>query len=101
MRALIVVVASEVIERALLLGHRLRWLLGRALLEGAVKPLETSVLLGVSGLDALGNDTELDPPNAQRRQAAQCFGGKGRPVIASDPSRNPELRKRALEVRTR
>src|ERR1700761_2694274 len=75
-------------------------LLGCALLEGAVKPLMTSVLLGVSGLDALGNDTELDPPHAERRQAAQRLGGEGRPVIATDPSWNAELCECTLVVRT-
>src|SRR5271166_4481887 len=67
----VVVDASEAIEDTLLLEQGgLRW--GRGLgLERAVHSLVTAVLLRLPRLDALGEDAELDPPDAQRAEATQ------------------------------
>ena len=43
-----------------------------------------SVLLGVSGSDALVRDTELKPPDVQPSKAVNTGGGKGSPVVTAD-----------------
>ena len=49
-----------------------------------MESLEAPVLFGPSRLDAFGDDTQLDPPYGQRREAAQAGTGEGRAVVGAD-----------------
>ena len=49
-----------------------------------MKPLQTPVLLGVSGLDPLWHYPQLDPPCGQWREASQPHTSEGRPVVGAD-----------------
>ena len=49
-----------------------------------MKALEASVLFGMARGDALREDTQLDPPDGQRGEAAQADAGEGRAVVSPD-----------------
>ncbi len=49
-----------------------------------MKPLQTPVLLGVSGLDPLWHYPQLDPPCGQWCEASQPQTSEGRPVVGAD-----------------
>ena len=79
-----VVAVPEAVESPTLsspVGLRRRSRLG---LQGSVKPLQTPVLLGVSGLDPLWHYPQLDPPCGQWREASQPHTSEGRPVVGAD-----------------
>src|SRR6516162_3513781 len=99
MRPLAVVETAELVETLLLrryaVGRRHRGLL----LEGAVNPLVTAILLRLAGNDPLRPDAELEPPYRQPRQAARSGRGKRRTVVRTDRQRQPMLAERRLEDR--
>ena len=64
-RSLLIVLEPERVEPSLLSGEVAgRWSCGLRL-EGSVHSFVSSVLLGVRGLDELGVDAELDPPDGE------------------------------------
>ena len=67
------------------------------LVQGAVEPLEAAVLFGVSRLDALRDDAELDEPDGELTQAAEGGAGEGRPVVGADDEGESILAEGALE----
>src|SRR5215471_128895 len=99
MRPLVVVENTELVETLLLrryaVGRRHRGLL----LEGAVNPLVTAILLWLAGNDPLRPDAELEPPYRQPRQAARSGRGKRRTVVRTDRQRQPMLAECRLEDR--
>ena len=56
-----------------------------------------AVLLRRSGLDEIGQDTELDPPNGEPRETAERHGSEGRAVVGADAFREPELAEETSE----
>src|SRR5579872_2926509 len=98
MGSLFVVVMTKAIEGTLLVGERGGCWMCRLLAERAVHALMAAVLLGLSGLDALRDDSQLDPPHAQARETADRFARERRPVVAADAWWQTELAKRQLEV---
>ena len=74
MRSDAVEVGPELVEPALL-GRAVagRWDGGLGF-EGAVHALVAAILLGAGGLDEIGQDAELDPPDGEPVKASQ---GKG------------------------
>jgi hypothetical protein len=95
--ARVVVLLAEAIESGLLSGLVL---LRRACgfrLERPVQALMPAVLLRPSRFNALVPDAELDPPDTQRREAAESRHGKGYAVIAANGPRQAVLVKSALE----
>jgi hypothetical protein len=96
-RALVVVLAAEVVERALL-GAGVR--LGRPArlgLERAVQALVPPVLLRRAGLREVGQDAQAHPPDAQRREPRERDGRERDAVVAADARRQPVLAEQALE----
>ena len=81
----LVEVSSEGIEAALLstpvAGRRYRGL-G---LEVFVHAFVTAVLVRGGGLDEVGQNAELDPPDGQARETTQGRGREGRTVVGADP----------------
>jgi hypothetical protein len=64
----VVVVGAKTIKGALLIGRcRCRWI-GRLFLERLVHALVSTILLRLAWLDALGHDTELNPPHGEPRK---------------------------------
>jgi hypothetical protein len=99
-RTILIVVVTKAIEGALLVGHRGVRRRGGVLFERAMHALVTAVLLRLPGLDALGQNAQLNPPHAEPRETPDGFGGEGRAVVATNPHRQPELAKGQLEVPT-
>lgn len=69
MRALLVVLALEAREAALLGGKGGAGRLGSLGLERLVELLVAAILGGAPGLDELGDDTQRDPPAAEPGEA--------------------------------
>ena len=71
MRSDAVEVGPELVEPALL-GRAVagRWDRGLGF-EGAVHALVAAILLGAGGLDEIGQDAELDPPDAQPAETGE------------------------------
>ena len=84
MRPLDVVAVPEAVESPPLSSPVGLWRCSRLRLQGSVKPLKASVLLGVSGLDPLRHYPQLDPPCGQRREASQSDAGERRAVVGPD-----------------
>src|SRR6476620_10021489 len=70
----------------------------RFFLQSEVHALVTTVLLGVTGLDAFNGDTEPQPPYRKLRELKQSVRrSEGNPVVGSDgPGQTPFFEK-ALE----
>jgi hypothetical protein len=66
-------------------------------LEGTVESFMPPVLLGMSGLDALGHNPQLDPPHGQRRQSTSAYRGERRAVVSADSQRQAVFPKNALK----
>ena len=96
-RPLVVVPVQVGVEDPLLPGRGGPDGLEGLLVQGAVEPLEAAVLFGVSGLDALRDDAELDEPDGELRQAAEGGAGEGRPVVGADDKRESVFAEGALE----
>jgi hypothetical protein len=60
-------------------------------LEISVHALVPTVLVRGSGLDEVGEDAELDPPDGEAREAAQGNGCEGSSVVGPDPVGEAEL----------
>lgn len=87
--ALEVIDPTKVIEPSLLGGESRAGSVrrkGGALLERPVHTFMASILVGFSGLDALGKDAEGDPPDGELGEASDGGGREGMPVVATDPT---------------
>ena len=60
------------------------WLWRNIVLESAVHPFMTAVLTGLSQLDSLGTDAELDPPLRQLTDTADSQRSKGSSVVSAN-----------------
>ena len=98
-RPLAVVNRSEIVEPPLLRRQAVGRRRCGLVLERAVNPLVTPILLRLAGNDPLGPDAALDPPDRQPRQAAHPGRAKRRPVVQTDRPRQPVLFERRLEDR--
>src|SRR5215207_6729605 len=87
MGPLVVVLPTELRKAPLLRGTSGRWRAGRLSLQHRVELLMGTVLLWVPGQNTLRLNPQLQPPDRQARQAPEASAGKGRPVVASHPSR--------------
>jgi hypothetical protein len=74
----------------------MRWILGRRELRGRdrriclevpVHALVATILLRGGGLDEVGEDAELDPPDRELRQATERHGRERRTVVGADALR--------------
>lgn len=65
----------------------------RLCLQRTVQPLQPSILLWMTGFDALRYHAQLDRSYRQRRQAPQANTGKGRPFVPPDGPWKSELPK--------
>ena len=82
MRTLPVILLQEEIKTVLLAP--VSWLWRDILLKGSVHPFMTSVLAGLSRLDPLGADAELDPPLRQLTDTTDGQRSKGRSVVSAN-----------------
>ena len=96
-RPLVVVPVQVGVEDSLLPGRGGPDGLEGLLVQGAVEPLEAAVLFGVSRLDALRDDAELDEPDGELRQAAEGGAGERRAVVGADDEGESILAEGALE----
>lgn len=83
-RTLLVVLAAELVEAALLGAPVGRHRRHGLLLQGQVHALVASVLLRMRRLDALGHDAQLDPPQRQSGSSGNPQRGKGRAVVGAN-----------------
>jgi hypothetical protein len=58
-------------------------------LQVAVHALVAPVLMRAGGLDELGANAELEPPDAELGEAAEGTGGKGLAIIGADALGEP------------
>jgi hypothetical protein len=84
MRALMVEDKSKAIELLLLRRYRACRRLGRVLLQRAVHPFVSPVLLRVSWLNAFVNNAELHPTQRQLRQTQQAHARKRCSVVGAN-----------------
>ena len=70
----------------------MRWLRWGVVLEGSVHPFMTSVLAGLTRLNPLRLNTELNPPLRELTDTAHGQRSKRRPVIAQIASGHPYSR---------
>lgn len=70
-------------------------------LERAMHPFMASVLIRGRRFDQLGEDTEPNPPDRQRGEAAEGGGGKRHAVVGPDDVRRAVLLKQPEEDRAR
>ncbi|MBA3316877.1 MAG: dihydrofolate reductase family protein [Gemmatimonadales bacterium] len=70
-------------------------------LERLVQSLVPAGLLGMGRLDQLGEDPELEPPEAELREPAPGAGRKRRPVVAAQALGEAVLAKEALDLASR
>lgn len=92
MGTLVVIFRPEPVKR-MLLGAQARARTAAVLFQGQRHPFMATVLLGVPGANALGQNPKLDPPQRQRRKTSQSHRGKGRPSSVGVLS-NPRHSKR-------
>lgn len=93
----VVVVRAEGVESALLAGRVGLDGVKGVLVEGAVEAFEATVLFGVAGLDAFGDDAELEEPDGETGEAAEAVGCEGRAVVGTDDARESALAEDAFE----
>ena len=80
---------TKVIETPLLGGKGRQGSMRRkrgALLESPVHAFMTPVLVGLSGLDALGEDPERDPLGGELGEAGDRGRSEGMSVVATNPT---------------
>jgi hypothetical protein len=87
----LVEVVSEDVEASLLGGAVGGGREGGFRLEIPVHAFVSTVLVRGSGLDEVGEDVELDPPDGEAREAAQGNGCEGGSVVGPDPVGEAEL----------
>ena len=97
MRSDVIELGLEVTEGSLLGSHVGSGWPGGTAFEHEVHVLVLSVLLGAGRLDEIGHDPELNEPDRESREAAECVGGEGRTVVCANPLGQPELTKEARE----
>src|SRR2546425_13216577 len=83
-RPLVVVLAAEAMEGALLSRERAAGRADGARLERFVHALVGSVVLGGGGSGALVLDAQPHPPDVELREAVNAGGGKGHTVVGAD-----------------
>ncbi len=97
MGPLVIELAAEVVEAALL-GPEVSFRRpGGTRFESSVHAFVAAVLLGLAGLDEFGEDAEADPPDRERGEAAERVGGEGGTVVGADTLRQAVLAEEALE----
>src|SRR5215475_5211420 len=108
MRPFLVVMVAEHIKARLLLGRIRRRRLRGLLLQGAMHPLVSAVLLWRGRMDEARFDPELEPPSRQPGETTRSTRAKGGSVVATDRPRqaiSSERRRKnrlhALDRRTR
>ena len=74
MRSLSIVLRLKGIKPLLLLKEVVCSGNDRGLLEGQMKALMPSVLLGMAGLDPLDSDSQPEPPDCQSTESKQSVG---------------------------
>src|ERR1700716_3929596 len=97
MRPIRVEFAPHPIKPPLLLTRRRRWRRGRFLLQREVKALVTPILLGMTRIDAIQLNPQLQPPDRQMREPSRTGGRERRPVVGSQRPRQAVLAKRPVE----
>ena len=98
MRPLGVELVDEGVEAFLLLDGVAGGWPGGMLLQGEVHALVSTVLLGVSGFDALEPQAEAEPPAGELGQIEEAVGAcKGQAVVGADGVRQSALLEDALE----
>jgi hypothetical protein len=99
MRPMVVVDSAKIIA-PVLLSLRISSRRSHGILfQSTMKPLMSTVLLGMTGVNALRHDAQLDPPHGQRRQSAGSYRGKGRAIVGADGQRQTVLLKDPLKRR--
>src|SRR5258708_6157514 len=83
-RRLVVVLAGERIEGALLSRERAAGRANRAGFQRLVHAFVGGVVLGGGGSRALVLDAEAHPPDVELREAVNAGGGKGHTVVGAD-----------------
>ncbi len=97
-RTAAVVIRTKKVERALLIRRRLLRRSSGLFVERPMKALVTTILLRLPGLDSLVSDTELNPPDAERRESADRRRRERSAVVRANGARQSELAERTLEV---
>jgi hypothetical protein len=93
-----VVPLDEGVEPGLLLKHVGGGGLGGFRLQGEMHAFVAAVLVGMTGLDALGVDAEAQPPDGECAEAIDGVGrGKGHAVVGANGLREAKVLERALE----
>jgi hypothetical protein len=95
MRTLPVILLLEQIKMLLL--ALMRWLRWGVVLEGSVHPFMTFILAGLTRLNPLRLDTELNPPLRELTDTAHGQRSKRRPVITTNRLGQPIFAKRPLK----
>jgi len=90
-RALVVEDVAKVVEAALLCAKRCRRRFRRVLLEGAMHPLVTTVLLRSACLNALVHDPKLHPSEREFRQSQEPCARKRCAIVGPYPCWHPIL----------
>jgi len=80
-RALVIVIVFESVERTLLCREARSRRPSRLRLQRPVHSLVSPVLLGMAWQNPLGANSELDPPDGKPREAADCHRSKGWSVV--------------------
>src|SRR5262245_49430228 len=108
MRPFLVVMVAEHIKARLLLGRIRRRRVSGLLVQGAMHPLVSAVLLWRGRMDEARFDPELEPPSRQPGETTRSTRAKGGSVVATDRPRqaiSSERRRKnrlhALDRRTR
>src|SRR5690606_25946939 len=97
-RAVFIVVLSEVIEPLLLSAKAAGRRFCHGLLQGAMHAFMTPVLLRLSRRDAFGSDAKPDPPDGERGQATGGACRKGHTGVRADACRQTILTEPTLEA---
>src|SRR5277367_330272 len=99
MRPHFVVFLAEIRQRSLLRPPILRRRHRHFLLQRAMHALVPPVLLGMSRLNPLRHNPQLDPPHRQPRQSSNRRRGKRRSVVSPDRLRQAIFAERGFEDR--
>src|ERR1700722_17299404 len=91
MRALLIELAAEGVEAALLRAHGGRRWSRRFGFESSMHALVASVFLRLSRLDQLRQDAEAYPPSREARQSGERIRSKGHAIVGANELRQPEL----------
>src|SRR6266853_3188603 len=98
MRPLLVVLAAEAIEGALLRAQGAPGWLGSGRFERAVHPFMAAVLLRLARLDALRHDAELEQPHRQLTESTERDAGEWNAIIGADRTRQSIVTEHRFET---